>query len=154
MYYFAYGSNINTNILNTYVDNVDVLGSAYINNYIFRYRNINTSKLRSGVANIENRKNSKTYGIIYYIHDNIDKLDKKEGCINSDNKYNKYNKILIEAILLKNNKKINCFAYQINDCYKSYQRKPRIEYFNSIKDGSKMHDLPKEHLNRLNYIFT
>ena len=32
---------------------------------------------------------------------------------------NKYNKIFVDAILLKNNKKINCFAYQINDCYKS-----------------------------------
>jgi hypothetical protein len=158
MYYFAYGSNIDTNHFIKFISahHIKVIGPAYINNHIFKYRKIKNSKLRSGVANIEERLYSKTYGIIYFIKDDtdIERLDKKEGYINECNENNKYNKIIIQATVLNNNKKINCFAYQINEKFKDYQLKPRIEYINFLKNGNKMHNLGKLHFNRINYIVT
>ena len=60
---------------------IKIIGGAYVNNFIFKYRKIETSRLRSGVANIEKRANSKTFGVVYYIDDNVSitNLDKKEG---------------------------------------------------------------------------
>lgn len=158
MYYFAYGSNIDTNHFINYIskDHITVIGGAYINNHIFKYRKIKTSRLRSGVANIEPRIYSKTYGVVYFIEDDTDleRLDKKEGYINECNLNNKYNKIIIKSTLLSNGKNINCFSYQMNERFKSIERKPRIEYLNYLKNGNKMHKLPKLHFNRINYIFT
>lgn len=158
MYYFAYGSNMDTNNFIKFIsnDHIKIIGPAYINNHILRYRKIKTSKKKSGVANIEPRISSKTYGIVYYIDDyaNIKLLDKKEGYINECNKYNKYNKIIIQAILLNNYQKINCFSYQINEPFKSHELKPSLEYINFLRNGNKMYDLPKSHLNRINYMNT
>ena len=158
MYYFAYGSNIDTNHFIKFIskEHIKIIGGAYIDNHIFKYRKIKTSRLRSGVANIEERLYSRTYGVVYYIDDNTDleRLDKKEGYINECNENNKYNKIIIQAVLLKNNEKINCFSYQINEKFRSHELKPRLEYINFLKNGNKIHNLPKLHLNRINYIFT
>ncbi len=157
MYYFAYGSNIDTIHFLKFIskEHVKLIGPAYINNHIMKYRKVKTSRLRSGVANIEERKYSITYGVVYFIDDNTDleRLDKKEGYLDECNKYNKYNKITIQTTLLKNNKKINCFAYQINKDFKSHELKPRLEYINFLRNGNKMHNLPKVHLNRVNYMF-
>ena len=48
------------------------------NAYIFTYRKFTTRQL-SAKANIEQRKNSKVYGLIVKIKKNCEKLDKKEG---------------------------------------------------------------------------
>ena len=158
MFYFAYGSNMDINHFYKFIskDCVKVIGNAYIDNYILKYRNIKTSRLRSGVANIEKRLHSKTYGVIYYINDNaeINNLDKKEGYYSHCNSDNKYNKIIIQCTLLKNNKKINCFTYQINDRHKTEERVPRKQYIKYLINGNTIHSLPKEHLRRINYIFT
>jgi len=158
MLYFAYGSNMDINHFHKFIskDCVKVIGNAYIDNYILKYRNIKTSRLRSGVANIEKRLHSKTYGVIYYINDNaeINNLDKKEGYYSHCNGNNKYNKIILQCILLKNNKKINCFTYQINDKFKMEERIPRQQYIKYLKNGNTIHNLPKEQLNRIYYIFT
>jgi len=57
MYYFAYGSNMDTNNFIKFIsnDHIKIIGPAYINNHILRYRKIKTSKKNSGVANIEPR---------------------------------------------------------------------------------------------------
>ena len=158
MYYFAYGSNMDYNHLLKYIpkQGVIIIGGAYIDNFIFKYRKIETSKLRSGVANIEKRANSKTFGVVYYIDDDISikNLDKKEGYYSECNKNNKYNKIIVQCILLKNNKKVNCFTYQINSEYLSIETKPRMQYLTYLKNGNKIHNLPYKHLLRINYIFT
>jgi len=158
MYYFAYGSNIDTNHFYKFIskEHVKIIGPAYINNHILKYRKIRTSKLRSGVANIEERMYSKTYGVIYFIEDNTDmeRLDKKEGYLNECNKNNKYNKIIIQATLLGNNKKINCFSYQINEHFKLYELKPRLEYIGFLHNGNRIHNLPKSHFDRINYMLT
>ena len=114
------------------------------------------TRLRSGVANIEKRANSKTFGVVYYIDDNVSitNLDKKEGYYDECNKNNKYNKIIIQCVLLKNKKRVNCFTYQINNDYLSDEMKPRIQYLAYLKNGNRMHNLPYKHLLRINYIFT
>lgn len=158
MLYFAYGSNMDIHYFNKFIskDCIKVIGKAYINNYIFKYRNIKTSKLRSGVANIEKRLHSRTYGIVYYINDNAElkNLDKKEGYYSHCDNNNKYNKIIVQCKLLENNRKLNCFTYQINDKFISYERPPKKEYIKYLINGNRMHNLPKEHLRRINYIFT
>ena len=158
MYYFAYGSNMDYNHLLKYIPkhSIKIIGGAYVNNFIFKYRKIETSRLRSGVANIEKRANSKTFGVVYYIDDNVSitNLDKKEGYYDECNKNNKYNKIIIQCVLLKNKKRVNCFTYQINNDYLSDEMKPRIQYLAYLKNGNRMHNLPYKHLLRINYIFT
>ena len=158
MYYFAYGSNIDTDHFIKFIskDHIKVIGGAYINNHIFKYRKIKTSRLRSGVANIEQRIYSRTYGVVYFIDDDTDleKLDKKEGYINECNVNNKYNRIIIQATLINSNKQIKCFSYQINERFKSNESKPRLEYINYLKRGNKIHKLPKSTLKRINYICT
>lgn len=158
MYYFAYGSNIDTNHFIKFIskEHVKIVGPAYINNYIMKYRKIKNTRLRSGVANVEERKYSKTYGVVYFINDNADleRLDKKEGYLDECNKYNKYNKIIVQSTLINNNRKINCFSYQINENFKLHEFKPRLEYINFLRNGNKMHNLPKIHLDRVNYILT
>ena len=62
MYYFAYGSNIDTNHFLKFIskEHVKIIGPAYINNHILKYRKIKSSRLRSGVANIEESGNLKS----------------------------------------------------------------------------------------------
>ena len=49
MYYFAYGANLDTNYLAKYIDteNIHIVGSAYIDNYIFRYRNVTPTEKKN-----------------------------------------------------------------------------------------------------------
>ena len=157
MYYFAFGSNMDTTHFFKFIseDCTAVIGSSYIDNYIFKYRNIKSTKLRSGVANIEKRMNSKTYGVLYFLDDNtmLDKLDKKEGFISESSSENKYNKIRVKAKLLNSNKEFLCFTYQINENVSSDERKPRLEYIKYLRNGNRMHNLPKSHIKRINYLF-
>lgn len=156
MYYFAYGANLDTNYLAKYIDteNIHIVGSAYIDNYIFRYRNVNTSKIRTGVANIEPRKGSKTYGVIYYFENPalLANIDTREGYISNANSSNIYDKITLDCTLLDTDKKVHCCAYVMNDLVKLDERKPRLKYLSYLRNGHMMHDLPREHLQRINYL--
>jgi len=157
MYYFAYGSNMDINHFFQYIckSNVKIIGGGYVSDYIFRYRRINVPQLRSGVANIEPRKNSKTYGVIYAIDDDcvFTELDKKEGYISQNNKFNKYHKIQIECKLLDTEKSYQCFTYQMNDYNGLPEEAPRTQYIKYLENGHWFHKLPTHHLKRINYIF-
>ena len=75
MYHFAYGSNMNINELKKYCSckNIKIIGTGYLDNYIFRYRLI-YGKLRiKAKANIEPRKGSKVYGLIVNIKGSLPK---------------------------------------------------------------------------------
>jgi len=156
MYYFAYGANLDTNYLAKYIcsEDIHIVGSAYIDNYIFRYCNINTSNLRSGVANIEPRKGSKTYGVIYEFDnsDILSNIDIREGYISDNNSSNIYDKITLECTLLDTDKKVHCCAYVMNDLVKLGERKPRLKYLSYLKNGNTLHNLPREHLHRIHYL--
>ena len=83
MYHFAYGSNMNINELKKYCSrkNITIIGTGYLDNYIFRYRLI-YGKLRiKAKANIEPRKGSTVYGLIVNIKGSLNKLHKKEGLL-------------------------------------------------------------------------
>lgn len=114
MYYFAYGSNMNVVKLKKYLCNAkfNIIGSGYLNDYIFTYRNFTTRKL-SAKANIEPRKNSTVYGLIIEIDYNINnckKLDKKEG-VQQGLYYKHYNLTITHC---DSNKQYNCFSYIMN----------------------------------------
>ena len=83
----------------------------------------------------------------------LDKLDKKEGFISESSSENKYNKIRVKAKLLNSNKEFLCFTYQINENVSSDERKPRLEYIKYLRNGNRMHNLPKSHIKRINYLF-
>jgi len=156
MYYFAYGANLDINYLAKYIsnDNIYIVGSAYIDNYILKYRNLNIDKIRSGVANIEPRKGSKTYGAIYYFKTPtiLSNIDHREGYISNNNSMNVYDKITLECTLLNTGKKIHCYAYVMNDLIKLDERKPRLKYLSYLKNGNTIHNLPREHLQRIHYL--
>ena len=155
MYYFAYGSNMDINHFFQYIcqSNVKIIGNAYIDDIIFRYRRVDTVKLRTGVANIEKRKNSKTYGVVYSIDNNcvFTKLDQKEGFISENNTSNKYHKINIECTLLQSGKIVQCFTYQMNNYNELPEYAPRKQYLKFLENGHKTHNLPKEHYKRIHY---
>ena len=156
MYYFAYGANMDSDYLEKYIgnDNIHIIGPAYVENYIFRYRDVKTDKLKSGVANVEPRKGSKTYGVIYYF-DNptlLANIDTREGYISNNNPDNIYNKITLDCILHSPDKKVRCTVYTINELVKLGIRKPRLKYLSYLRNGHMMHDLPREHLQRINYL--
>ena len=156
MYYFAYGANLDKNYLAKYIsnDNIHIVGSAYIDNYILKYRNISIDKIRSGVANIEPRKGSKTYGAIYYFKNPaiLSKIDPREGYISENNSRNVYDKITLECTLIDTRKKVHCYAYVMNDLVKMNEQKPRLKYLSYLKNGNTIHNLPREHLQRIHYL--
>jgi len=156
MYYFAYGANLDINYLAKYLsnDNMCVVGSAYIDNYILKYRSVSIDNIRSGVATIEPRKGSKTYGAIYYFKNPtiLSKLDSREGYISDNNSRNIYDKITLDCTLLDTGKKVHCYAYVMNDLIKMDERKPRLKYLSYLKNGNAIHNLPREHLQRIHYL--
>jgi hypothetical protein len=156
MYYFAYGANMDSGYLAKYIgnDNIHIIGPAHIENYIFRYRDVKVDKLKSGVANIEPRKGSKTYGIIYYFDSPalLANIDIREGYISNNHPGNIYNKITLDLILHNPVKKVRCIVYTINDLAKLGIRKPRLKYLSYLINGHRMNDLPREHLQRINYL--
>ena len=156
MYYFAYGANTDPNYLVQYIDNenIDIFGSAYVENYILKYRNVNIPNIRSGVANLESRKGSKTYGVVYNFDnpDILSNIDTREGYISNNNPENIYNKKILQCKLLDTDETISCYAYIMNDLKKKDERKPRFEYLSYLKNGNKIHGLPKEHLQRIQYL--
>ena len=156
MYYFAYGANLDTKYLVQYIDtdNIHIVGSAYVENYILKFRNVNIPNIRSGVANLEPRKGSKTYGVIYQ-YDNptiLSNIDTREGYISNNNPDNIYNKITLQCKLVDTNKTVSCSVYIMNDFVKMDERKPRLKYLSYLKNGNKTHCLPKEHLQRIQYL--
>lgn len=157
MYYFAYGSNMDINHFFQYIcqKDVTIIGGAYVDDFIFRYRRVDTPKLKSGVANIEQRKKSKTYGIVYYIDDNcvFTQLDKKEGFVSDKNSSNKYHKIDVQCTLLENGKRLQCFTYQVNDYDHLPECPPRKQYMKYLVNGHKIHNLPNDHFKRIHYIY-
>lgn len=156
MYYFAYGANLDTNYLAKYIGNknIHIIGPAYIDNYILRYRNASTHKIRTGVANIEPRKGSKTYGVIFYFNNPsiLSSIDTREGYVSDNNPMNIYNKLRLDCTLLDTGKKINCYVYVMNDLLKLDERKPRTKYLSYLINGNKIHDLPRAHLQRILYM--
>ena len=139
MYHFAYGSNMNMFELKKYFCESDfkIIGPGYLENYIFTYRNFTIRKL-STKANIEQRKNSKVYGLIVKINKNCKKLDKKEG-IKHGLYYKQHN---LRVKHCENNKVYKCFSYIMNfDKIEDYGN-PSKKYRQRIMSGASMLNLP------------
>ncbi len=150
MYHFAYGSNMNIYELKKYLDENDfsIIGDGYIENYIFCYRKFLTRRL-SGKANIEERKNSKVYGLIVKIHNNVGKLDKKEGC-----DLGLYYKKGMRVRHCDTNKVYKCFSYVMSEEKRGDCENPSKLYRKKIVSGARIINLPESYIkNRIMKVY-
>ena len=151
MYHFAYGSNMNIFELKKYLCDSDfkIIGPGYLDNYIFTYRKFTTRQL-SAKANIEQRKNSKVYGLIVKIKKNCEKLDKKEGLHHG--LYYKQRNLKIKHC--NDNKIYNCFSYIMCSDKIADLDNPSKSYRKRILSGASLINLPKTYIkNRILKIF-
>ena len=110
-YHFAYGSNMNLNELSKYLPSkIKIIGTGYLDDHIFKYRTINNRKL-SAKANIEPRKGSKVYGIIFQLYGTLKKLHKKEGIFNNTYTIKFHTVNLINPISNTRHKTFLCYSY-------------------------------------------
>lgn len=148
MLYFAYGSNMSINHLLKYCKCKDfkLVDTGYINNYIFKYRSIIGHK-KTGVGNIEKRKGSKVYGVIFRINEHAKKnINIKEGM-----KYGIYN---IEHVIIKSNtsnKSYRCFTYIMDKDMRGVEKSPTKKYKEIVMNGALNNNLPLKHIKRLDY---
>ncbi|GBC75592.1 hypothetical protein HRbin06_00911 [archaeon HR06] len=120
IWYFAYGSNLNLSRLKRRIGEWKESHKAILEGYRLTFRN--------GVADIEEKDNSRVYGAVYLItEDQLKRLDKYEGP--------KYKKIMVKVKV--NGKEINAIAYYMRE--KAKFRKPHPSYLNIILEGLKDH---------------
>lgn len=135
MYYFSYGSFLDLNYLSTILKTNDIIkiDNAYCKNNKFSYKRLKRYKYSK--ANIEPRKGSKIYGVVYFIPPNINlsNLIKTEKG---------YKLIDISCILSSKNKEIKCQTFQMIDGNNLDTGYPSISYYNHIVKGYKEHKLP------------
>tara|TARA_Y100000385_G_C12789634_1_gene507059 strand:+ start:182 stop:631 length:450 start_codon:yes stop_codon:yes gene_type:complete len=148
MLYFAYGSNMSINHLLKYCKCKDfiIVDTGYIENYIFKYRSIIGHK-KTGVGNIEKRKGSKVFGVVFKINEYAKKrINIKEGM-----KHGIYN---IEHVIIHSNtsdKSYRCFSYIMNKDKRGVEKPPTKKYKKIVMDGAINNNLPLKHIKRLNY---
>ena len=144
MYHFAYGSNMNINELKKYITSyVKIIGVGYLDNYIFRYRKIKGRKLFAK-GNIEKRKGSRVYGLVFEISGSLEKLHKKEGVFNDT-----YQIEVFHVTLVENKKKIRCFSYVMTKNAVDQIGMPGKEYKNNIVKTAIKYDFPLQYITRL-----
>lgn len=147
MFYFAYGSNMNIFELKKYcnVSDITIYGKGFLNNYSFSYVNIKNKKHLKGKATIEPKNNSKVYGIIYKIKNNLYNLHKKEGLYN--NIY--YIKKKLQVYSTEHKKYFNCFTYIMSDHVKLNKNNPSIKYRNKILPPAIVYKFPNNYIKKL-----
>lgn len=120
----------------------------YVKDYIFKFRNIINHK-KTGVGNIEKRKKSKVYGVIFNINTNtaIQKINKKEGM-----KYNLYEIKTVVVNSITKNKKYKCTAYIMNEKTKGKETRPTKKYKKIVINGALENKLPSCQIKRYNYL--
>ncbi len=144
MYHFAYGSNMNINELKKYLNSdIKIIGVGYLDNYIFKYRKIKNRKL-SAKGNIEKRRGSKVYGLVFEINGSLEKLHKKEGIFN-----NTYQIDFFNVKLLENKKKVMCFSYIMVKTAIDKIGKPSKNYKNNIVKTAVQHNFPLQYIKKL-----
>ncbi len=141
MYHFAYGSNMNIDELKKYLNsNIKMIGVGYLDNYIFKYRKIKDRKL-SAKGNIEKRRGSRVYGLVFEINGSLEKLHKKEGVFNYTYKIDFFN-----IKLLENKKKVMCFSYIMTKNAINKIGKPSKNYKNNIVKTAIKYDFPLQYI--------
>ena len=124
-YYFSYGSNLNYTQMKRRCPTAKIVGIAILKNWRLSF--VGRSKTwQGGVATIEKRKFSKTYGVVYNITNNdLEVLDRYEG---SPNWYKRFT----VKVKLANGKKIKAETYYLPDQKPVY---PSPAYYNVIAKG-------------------
>jgi len=156
MYYFAYGSNMDTNDLqkwcihhgkdfpvNNFTCTAFLEDYKLVFNYFSRGRN-------GGAANIMESQGDIVYGIIFQINENDRAtLRVKEG----HPKY--YHEISVTVKSLLDQKKIHAITYKVvNKKETETHQKTTIEYMNLILKNAKEYNFPKDYIQYLESIET
>ena len=124
-YYFAFGSNINSNQMKSRCPSAKIIGVAVLRNWRLSFAG-RSKTWHGGVATIEKKKFSKTYGVVYQItNDDLEILDRYEG---SPNWYKRFSVKLKFA----NGKTIKAETYYLPDQKPVY---PSPAYYNVIARG-------------------
>ena len=147
--YFAYGSNMSIDHMLKYCFDKEfkIINIGMLKNYIYRYRSIKGHK-RTGVGNIEKRKGSKVYGIVYDINKSaLKKLNEKEGM-----KYGIYYIDKVNIYSINGRKIYKCITYIMNDDMVGDMKPPTNKYRKLLIDSAIHNKFPIKYINRLLYI--
>ena len=152
MLYFAYGSNLNWEIMKGIVPSSIFYGKAKLENYRLDFTR-ESIKWRCGVADII-EDNKDVWGVIYqFDEEDLGKLDKCEGY--SPNRVKNAYKRIEKMVYLegKEDQPMTVYTYEVID-REFDKHKPNKDYKGLIITGAKYWKLPKDYIKFLENIQT
>lgn len=139
IYYFAYGANLSDKELEKYLFRYDWKKFCYLENFELKLNHISIPFLIPSYFNIESKKKSKVYGILYKTTiDDLNKLKKKEL----------FYKIIPLNIKIdgKNYESVTFQSIITNNCHQRITKNYKSKVFNSLKK----YNVPKSYLDKIN----
>jgi len=141
MKYFAYGSNMNPDLMRKREISFTMRKRAVLINYRLEFNKVATQNPEEGFANIVPDKNGITEGILYEIsNSDLTKLDGYEG-------YPDHYKRITAVVQLNNEQKIEAVTYVANSDKVREGLRPSREYLNHLLKGCDV--LSEEYCQRL-----
>ncbi|CAK9295777.1 unnamed protein product [Gordionus sp. m RMFG-2023] len=143
LYYFAYGSNINSERLKLSITTANFVDIGYVKNYKLDFA-LHSKRWKGACATIVPSPNDIVWGVIWLIeNEDKSKLDIQEN-INEG----VYDILDIECDSKSGDKKYCCFAYVLK--LKDECKTPSKLYKNVIINGAKEHKFPEYYIAFLN----
>jgi len=138
-YYFAYGSNMDSNQLKGRIGSFLPSIPVYVKNYQFCYNKQGNDG--SGKANIFPKDGSKTWGVIYEVDtETMKKMDKFEGV--SGNHYRRQ-KVEVRSV---DNQEYDAITYIACEIRIGKGLKPAPRYLDTIIRGARDNELPEDYI--------
>jgi histidyl-tRNA synthetase len=139
IYYFAYGANLSDKELEKYSFRYDWKKFCYLENFELKLNHFSIPFLIPSYFNIESKKKSKVYGILYKTTiDDLNKLKKKEL----------FYKIIPLNIKIdgKNYESVTFQSIITNNCHQKITKNYKSKVLNSLKK----YNVPKSYLDKIN----
>ncbi len=138
MNYFSYGSNMETELLESRVGKINIIGKAVLKNYYLTFNKLGDDG--SGKANIEQRTGFVVEGIIFDLtEEQLKKLDISEGVPMH------YIRCMIEIIKSDNDEVTTAEVYIANKNKIRYNLRPNRQYLQYLLDGANEHKLSEKY---------
>ena len=139
--YFGYASNTSTDrIRNSAISTATFVSTGYIDDYklSFYLANGKIGSWGGAMATLDNSEGSRIWGVIWKAkRDDITGLDKQESVPHDFNRFEK-------IITTENGEKFYCLLYMMNEEAK-LPGKPSLKYIETLREGAKEHNFPKEY---------
>ena len=140
--YFGFASNMNTERIHRNNPTAKYLTNGYIEDYELAFYSPNGKAGSWGGAagTLDKKIGGKLWGTIWTIGmENVKSLDKQEDVPNTYKRYEK-------DITAENGDKLKCVMYMMNEeAIVKGRENPSPKYINTIREGAKEHNLPKEY---------